>query len=195
MTQGPELRKEFFFWTGPGSGGRGLKSNFLCISYKNKILLVFTKSNESDDWSAWKLATREGPRGVTKGDTYAYSLIYTLWSIYTQWSVKIRLPVTPVTASSFFIYLFHQILICSRDVELHTKFQPHKFFSMSDCNANDSPPFRFQKNSFRKTDKKKTRPNYIWIISNKRKGYFMKLKLQDPTKYFGLFYTSLIIFY
>jgi hypothetical protein len=28
MTQGPEPRKEFF-WTGPGPGGRGLKSNFL----------------------------------------------------------------------------------------------------------------------------------------------------------------------
>ncbi len=30
------------------------------------------------------------------------NLIRTLWSIYTQWAVKIRLPVTPVTASFIF---------------------------------------------------------------------------------------------
>ncbi len=39
---------EGIFWTGPGPGGRGLKSNFLCISYENKILLEFEKDNESD---------------------------------------------------------------------------------------------------------------------------------------------------
>ncbi len=32
--------------------------------------------------------------------------IYTLWSTYTQWSVKIRLPVTPVTAFLMFFRIF-----------------------------------------------------------------------------------------
>ncbi len=41
-----EPRKEFF-WTGPGPDGRGLKSNFHCISYENWILLVFKEGNES----------------------------------------------------------------------------------------------------------------------------------------------------
>jgi hypothetical protein len=47
MTQGPGPRKPFF-QTGPGPDGRGLKFNILCISYKNKILLVFNKDNEGD---------------------------------------------------------------------------------------------------------------------------------------------------
>jgi hypothetical protein len=37
-----------FFWIGPGSDGRGPKSNFHTFSYKNKILLVFKKGYESD---------------------------------------------------------------------------------------------------------------------------------------------------
>jgi hypothetical protein len=40
MIQGPERRQEFFFWTGPGPGGRGLKSKFRIFSYKYCILLV-----------------------------------------------------------------------------------------------------------------------------------------------------------
>jgi hypothetical protein len=47
MTPGHEPRREFFK-ASPGPDGRGLKSNFLCISYENKILLVFKKGYEFD---------------------------------------------------------------------------------------------------------------------------------------------------
>jgi hypothetical protein len=45
MTQGPERQKEFFLGRSCPLG-EGLE--VLCISYKNLILLVFNKDNESD---------------------------------------------------------------------------------------------------------------------------------------------------
>jgi hypothetical protein len=36
------------FYAGSGPDGRGLNSNYPCIIYENKILLVFKKGNESD---------------------------------------------------------------------------------------------------------------------------------------------------
>jgi hypothetical protein len=47
MTQGPEPWKKFF-WTGHGPGGRGQKAKFLCILYKNCILLEFKKDSGSE---------------------------------------------------------------------------------------------------------------------------------------------------
>ncbi len=44
---------------------------------------------------------------IEKGSICVQRSIYTLWSTYTQWSVKIRLPVTPVTASFIFYLLFN----------------------------------------------------------------------------------------
>ncbi len=78
-----------FFWTGPGLQSGGLKSKFHTFSYINWILLSSGGQGFTGGGS---------PRGVTRG-----SPIHILWSIYTQWSVKIRLPVTSVTASFIFI--------------------------------------------------------------------------------------------
>ncbi len=55
---------------------------------------------------------------IEKGSICIQRSITTLWSTYTQWSVKIRLPVTPVTASFIFwinVSQFWQIIFNSND--------------------------------------------------------------------------------
>jgi hypothetical protein len=61
-----------FFYAGTEPDGRGLKSNFLCISYENKILLVFKKDNESDVGPEGERVTKDSPL------TYTLSSIFTL---------------------------------------------------------------------------------------------------------------------
>ncbi len=56
------LTKELFY-TGLGPDGRGLKSNFLFISYENKISLVFKKDNEYIVGPEGRRSPRGSPRG------------------------------------------------------------------------------------------------------------------------------------
>jgi hypothetical protein len=44
-------------------------------------------------------------KGLLKCFTCIQRSIYTLWSTYNQWSMKIRLPVTPWRLPSFFVIL------------------------------------------------------------------------------------------
>ncbi len=66
-------------------------------------------------------------KGLLNYFTCIQRSIYTLWSTYNQWSMKIRLPVTPVTASFIFCFFFveyHNWVVLSLDIGHFPKLEP-----------------------------------------------------------------------
>ncbi len=111
-----------FFWTDRSPHGRGPKSNFHTFSYENKMLLVFKKGYESDVGSGEK-GVKSAPRPKKCPPTQKVSpepksalrpkkcpstqkVPPTQKSRCTQWSVKIRLPVTQWRLPSFFLNFY-----------------------------------------------------------------------------------------